>query len=216
MDIKNQLLGIQYVYFGNLLEHLPQYKSGLFHGLALHPKSDKDIQHDARDILPFESDSILGFQSEDVFEHLEYATIPGVLDEIYRCLQIGGKFRMSMPDYNSPLLRRRSVYDSDGMILCDLSMGGSVSASCNTTVTPSFMSDGDAHLWFPTYTHVMELILASDIRKCREICFQHVWVDRQAFILNDFEAGYMPVMRIPPNDMRADGKPISLVVDFWK
>jgi hypothetical protein len=34
-----------FLYFGNLIPHEKQYKSGLFYGLALHPKFDRDISH---------------------------------------------------------------------------------------------------------------------------------------------------------------------------
>lgn len=209
-------MDIRYLYFGNLFVPSHQYKSGLFHGLALYPKSDRDIQHDARLPLPFSNETILGFQSQDVFEHLEYDLVPKVLDEIYRCLVVGGRFRLSLPDYNSPLLRARSIYDSDGNILCDLAMGGRVEAKLNAKTEVSFQPGGDSHLWFPVYCNVMSLILSSQLRKSAEIKFQHCWIDKHNSICHDFEQGEMPVSRIPPFDMRADGKPISIVVDFVK
>lgn len=209
-------MDVKFLYFGNLFEQSPQYRSGLFHGLALHPKSDRDIHHDARLPLPFADGSILGFQSQDVFEHIEYEKVPKILDEVFRCLKPGGLFRLSLPDYNSPLLRRRSVYDAEGNILCDLAMGGRVKARLNGPVEVEFLPGGDAHLWFPTYTSVMELILLSEIRKASKIIFHHAWISRTHYICRSFEQGYMPVSRIPPFDMRADGKPISIVVDFIK
>lgn len=39
------------------------------------------------------------YQSEDVFEHIEYQTIPSIFNEIYRVLKPNGLFRLSMPDY---------------------------------------------------------------------------------------------------------------------
>ena len=95
-------------YFGNLHPWLPQFDT--FKGLALQPQFEHDIQHDARHPLPLPDDSVDGFQSEDVFEHLEYERVSSVFDEIFRCLTSGGMFRLSMPDYNSPLLRSRSLY----------------------------------------------------------------------------------------------------------
>lgn len=209
-------MDIHYLYFGNLFENTPQYKSGLFHGLALHPVSDKDLVQDARHALPFKNNQIAGFQSQDVFEHLEFEKIPDVFNEIYRCLKPGGIFRLSLPDYNSPLLKRRSVYDWEGNILCDLAMGGRVSAQLNTPVEVSFLPGGDSHLWFPTYTLLQAQILNSELRKCSSICFQHAWISATRYICNVFEQGDMPVSRTPPLDMRADGKPISIVVDFVK
>ena len=101
----------KYIYFGNLLPNEEQYKSGLFVGLALSKKYDRDIVHDATTKLPFSDNSIIGFQSQDVFEHIEFSKIPAILDEIFRCLRQKGILRLSVPDYNSPLLRNRSIYD---------------------------------------------------------------------------------------------------------
>lgn len=210
-------VGDNFIYFGNLLPDEPQYKSGLFYGLALIPRFDKDILHDARCRMPFSDGSIAGFQAQDVFEHIPYDDLTSILDDIFRCLRSGGIFRLSVPDYNSPLLRRRSVYDCDGNILCDLAMGGHVSAPISGPVQVRFIaSAGEAHLWFPTYVNLMRLVLSSEIRKCASIKVHHAWFDERSYICEPFDQRTMPVGRVPPGDMRADGKPISLVVDFIK
>jgi SAM-dependent methyltransferase len=206
-----------FIYFGNIFPNEPQYKSGLFYGLALTSKFDRDIAHDARLPMPFADDSIKGFQSQDVFEHIPYADVSRILDDIFRFLRPKGLFRLSIPDYNSPLLRKRSVYDYDGNILCDLAMGGKVSAhSLSGSVKVDLADGGDAHLWFPTYTNVMQLIVSSNIRKCNTIKVQHAWIDANNCICEPFDHGVMPVIRTPPRDMRANGKPISIVIDFIK
>jgi SAM-dependent methyltransferase len=205
-----------FIYFGNLYPHEPQFQSGLFRALALHPKFEFDIAHDASQPLPFADGSIKGFQSQDVFEHIPYEKVSGILDEVYRCLQPGGVFRLSMPDYNSPLLRNRSVYDSYGRILCDAAMGGSVSGNLSGSLDVNFVGNGDAHIWFPTYSKTLELIVSSRIRLCTTIEFHHYWADSYSYRCVPFEPSVMPVHRAPPADMRADGKPISIVVDFVK
>jgi SAM-dependent methyltransferase len=210
------LEAITYLYFGNLFPGEAQFGSGQFHGLALNPRFQRDIPHDAAMPLPFPDASIKGFQSQDVFEHIEYGKVPPILDEIFRCLRPGGLFRLSLPDYNSPLLRNRSVYDSDGNILCDLSMGGSVSSRLNEEVKVSFAGGGEAHLWFPTYANVLQLVLSSRLRKCDAITVHHAWYDRRSFVCQPFDGGVMPVRRAPPNDMRAQGRPVSLIIDFVK
>jgi len=207
---------ISYLYFGNLFPGEPQYKSGTFHGLALREKFDKDIAHDARKPMPFGDGSINGFQSQDVFEHIEYENVSAIFDEIFRCLKVGGLFRLSLPDYNSPLLIGRSVYDSTGKILCDLAMGGAVTCKLNDKIKVTFGGGGESHLWFPTYSNVTRLILASELRKCTSIKFHHAFFDAHEFICEPFDQNIMPVSRVPPKDMRAGGKPISIVVDFVK
>jgi hypothetical protein len=206
----------KYIYFGNLFPAEDQYKSGLFRGLSLHPKFDRDIPHDARHPMAFSDNSVEGFQSQDVFEHIEFELVAGILDDIYRCMTPGGIFRLSLPDYNGPLLRSRSVYDCNGKILHDSSMGGAVSGQLSGGLTVTFPDNGDAHLWFPTYANVLDLIVKSQIRKCTVVNFYHYWLNATEFVCKPFDQSIMPVIRTPPRDMRAQGKPISLVVDFVK
>ncbi len=214
---ENALLLDSFFYFGNLFPHEPQYQSGMFYGLALHKQFDRDILHDARSRMPFPDESVKGFQSQDVFEHVPYNEVPALLDDIFRCLRVGGIFRLSVPDYNCPLLRQRSVYDASGNILCDLAMGGRVSAELNTPVNIEIVGrKGDGHLWFPTYANVTHLILLSNIRRCNKIKLQHGWFDPIHYACEQFDQSIMPVSRTPPGDMRADGRPISLVIDFIK
>ena len=148
------------IYFGNLLPHEPQFQSGRWRGLALDPRHGHDIKHDAREPMPFADDSVPGFQSQDVFEHIEREKITPIFDDIYRCLRPGGLFRLSVPDYHAPLLRRRSVFDSHGRVLCDVLMGGSV-ANAEGGIAVKMTPGGGSHLWFPTYTQVLTLVLAS-------------------------------------------------------
>ncbi len=206
----------EYVYFGNLFPNEPQYKSGKFCGLALTPRFDRDIPHDARSPMQFEAGSISGFQSQDVFEHIEFEKIPAILDDIYRCLRPGGLFRLSVPDYRSPLLKERSVYDHKGRVVLDTFMGGSVGPGPDGKLQVRMPTDGRAHLWHPTVETVREAILASDIRKCSTIDFLHYWKSDDEWVAKPIDQSLMPVSRIPPHDMRADGRPISLVVDFIK
>jgi SAM-dependent methyltransferase len=206
----------RYLYFGNLAPREQQYKSGYFYGLTPHPEADRDICHDARDRLPFAEASIKAIQSQDVFEHIEYDRVAFIFDEIFRCLIPGGIFRLSMPDYNSPLLKSRSVYDADANVLFDAAMGGSVVGKMNGGIEVKFAPNGEAHLWFPTYSNVTALILSSQIRKSSTIDVHHAWIDAKRFICKEFDQAIMPVRRSPPNDMRADGKPISIIIDFIK
>ena len=206
----------KYIYFGSLLPVEEQYKSDLFRGLALSNPHDKDIVHDIRNPLPFQNESIRGFQSQDVFEHVERELVPKIFDEIFRCLMRGGLFRLSLPDYNSPLLRSRSAYDSEGNILGDLAVGATLTGIMNGGIDVKFVEDGDAHLWFPTYDQTLHLILHSELRKSLSISVHHAWLNRTQFIINDFDQSVMPVQRVPPLDMRAGGKPVSIVIDFVK
>lgn len=205
------------LYYGNLLPDEAQFASGRFVGLAFAPKYPRDIRHDAYDRLALPDDCIRRIQSQDVFEHLEYERIPAIFDDIHRVLAPGGMFRLSLPDYLSAPLRRRSVFDANGQILGDLMMGAKVGYdSASGGVAVRFTTDGDAHVWFPDYQQVARLILRSSIRFCRRIEFHHYHLTASSWVCNPFPDEGMPVMRAPPRDMRANGAPVSLIVDFLK
>ncbi len=58
----------------------------------------------------------------------------------------------------------------------------------------------------PTYVNLMRLVLSSEIRKCASIKVHHAWFDERSYICEPFDQRTMPVGRVPPGDMRADGK----------
>ena len=84
------------------------------------------------------------------------------------------------------------------------------------TAKARFSKNGDAHIWFPTYEVVNELILQSRLRLCRTIEFWHYIHFDGTSVVRDFPHLEMPVKRCPPRDMRSGGKPISIIVDFAK
>jgi SAM-dependent methyltransferase len=215
--IANYDINGKYLYYGNLLPDEPQFKNDKFIGLALTPLYPKDIKHNAHDNLPFKDNSINKIQSQDVFEHLEYDKLPHVFNEIYRVLSPGGVFRLSLPDYNSPPLWADCIFDHNGNVIADISCGGSViydrSIPGKRVV---FTTDGGAHLWFPTYDVVNKLIDKSNIKNCTTITFYHYFKNREEFVCNPIPENEMFISRIPPHDTRAEGKPLSIVVDFVK
>jgi SAM-dependent methyltransferase len=216
----------KYLYFGNLGTNEKQFQIKEFLGLALHPKHDREIKHNALDTLPFENDSISKVQSQDVFEHLPYDSIPKIFDDIFRVMKTGGVFRLSVPDYRSPLSKKRSVYDYRGNVLGDLMMGASVSYDFTEgqktgwnpehPIMVKFSGNGNAHIWFPRYESVLDLIIHSKIRHCREIMFYQYYLNDDTYVCDSIPENEMYVMRCAPNDKRSGGKPISIVVDFVK
>lgn len=207
----------QYLYFGSLGLHERQYQVPNFIGLALEPKHDREIRHDATAALPFGDNSIAKVQSQDVFEHLPFEKVPFVMDEVYRVLKPGGTFRLSVPDYRSPVLKRRSVYDWRGRVTGDLLMGATPYLDETTgDARVRFSEDGHAHVWFPRYELVTHLILKSEIRKSREIKFHQCFVDDHSYLCGPIPENEMYVQRAAPHDRRAGGAPVSIVVDFTK
>jgi len=156
-------------------------------------------------------------QAEDVLEHIELSDLPKVFDEIFRILKSGGVYRLSVPDYNSIVLQKRSIYDFEGRVLADPLTGSSVFYDPKSEKTlVKHRSDGNSHLWFPTKNLIDELIQSSELRFCASIYYHHYSSSEGFFLVQNFPDLYMPVFRSPPNDMRANGLPVSIIVDFTK
>lgn len=213
----NQVLNDPYLYLGSLGPEERQYSIPNFIGLALNPRHDREIRHNLHEPLPFPDDSVRKVQAQDVFEHLEPNRVPMIMDEVYRVLKPGGVFRLSVPDYNSPVLTKRSVFDARGEIIADLAMGMQVTYDKDTAATRVILhGNGVDHLWFPTYEAVQAMISQSEIRNCSRIQFLQHFIDRERFVCDEVPENEMVVIRSPPYDMRAGGKPVSIIVDFTK
>jgi len=206
----------QYLYFGSLGLHERQYQIANFIGLALQPAHDREIQHNFTDPLPFADGSIAKIQAQDVLEHVAFEKVPAILDEIYRVLRPGGIFRLSVPDYRSPVLKRRSIYDARGRVIGDLLMGATSYLDQTTgDARVRFSEDGDAHLWFPRYELITHLVLKSEIRKAA-IHFYQAFLDDHSYLCEPVPENEMFVQRAAPHDRRAGGAPISIIADFVK
>ena len=206
----------QYLYFGSLGLHERQYQIANFIGLALQPAHDREIQHNFADPLPFADASIAKIQAQDVLEHVAFEKVPAILDEIYRVLRPGGIFRLSVPDYRSPVLKRRSIYDARGRVIGDLLMGATSYLDQTTgDARVRFSEDGDAHLWFPRYELITHLVLKSEIREAA-IHFYQAFLDDHSYLCEPVPENEMFVQRAAPHDRRAGGAPISIIADFVK
>jgi SAM-dependent methyltransferase len=205
-----------YLYFGSLGPHERQYQVPNFIGLALEPRHEREVRHDLTAALPYAAGSIAKVQAQDVLEHLPFERVPFVLDEIYRVLKPGGVFRLSVPDYRSPVHRRRSVYDWRGRVTGDLMMGAEpYFDSATGEARIRFAEGGEAHIWFPRYELITHLLLKSEIRKSR-ITFWQAFLDDHTFLAEPFPENEMYVQRALPHDRRAGGQPVSIVADFFK
>ena len=205
-----------YLYFGSLGQHERQFQIANFVGLALEPAHDREIKHDLTGPLPYANDSVAKIQAQDVLEHLPFEKVPFVLDEIYRVLKPGGTFRLSVPDYRSPVQKRRSIYDARGRVIGDLLMGAtSYLDQATGDARVRFSEDGEAHIWFPRYELVTHLVLKSELRKAR-IHFYQAFLDDHTYLCEPVPENEMFVQRAVPHDRRAGGAPTSIIADFVK
>lgn len=194
------------LYAGNIDRTLRQFAT--HYGITPFLSSSRNIRHDIRHPLPIPDNSVGVYQSEDVFEHIEYLKIGRILCEIYRVLRPGGLFRFSVPDYRCPIFFDRSLKDDDGRIVFDPGGGGRFESG-------KVVEGG--HLWFPVYEVVKTLFDESPFEHVR---FLHYTDQKGQSVLNpiDYALGY--VQRTPDNDTRISKTSpriaISIVVDAQK
>jgi len=209
-----------FLYHGSLGKNELQYKDERFIGLPLSTRNHyREIPCDLNKKLPFPNCCADAFQSQDVLEHIEPENIINCLNEIYRILKHKGFFRLSVPDYNSPFLKKRSIYNYKGEILGDVALSAiALTKGYDSEVYISHnCSPGDAHLWFPTYELVNKYISESDFAKAFSCEWIHANLKNGKTILKNIpENNTFNVTRCPPNDMRANGLPVSLIVDLVK
>lgn len=195
--------GEKRLYAGDI-SHPALHKKSL--GLSLSKRDWRHIRCDVTRPLPFKTNTIDVFQSEDVFEHISYDQLPAVLSEILRVLKPGGLFRLSVPDYRSQILKDRTHYDDQGNPIFDPGGGG-------------FFADGmvcgGGRLWFPRIETVRELFEGIGFSKIESLHF-HDEVGNPHLTEIDYRLGH--VLRTPDFDQRARtlGAPLSIVVDATK
>ena len=177
-----------------------------FVGLSLSQSSERHIRHDVTQKYPLPDNSVDIYQSEDVFEHIDYDRLPAVIDEIFRILKSGGIFRLSLPDYRCNTVFERSIKDSAGNIQFDPGGGG-------TFVDGRVMDGG--HVWFPRYESVKRLLEGS---RFQNISFLHYYDEKGEGVTNPIDYSIGLVQRTPDYDSRVSNpyRPLSLVVDCRK
>jgi SAM-dependent methyltransferase len=196
--------GITRLYAGGLDRGLPQFHTHL--GLTPFEYSTRNIRHDLRQPMPLADKSVDVFQSEDVFEHIPYADLPPIIDEIFRVLKPGGLFRLSVPDYRCDILRDRSIKDDAGNIVFDPGGGGGFE---NGKVI-----DG-GHLWFPVYETVKALLEQSSFARNGTVDFLHYTAASGESMLSPIDYSLGHIQRTPDHDDRVQSprRCMSLVVD---
>ena len=152
-DIKNNKK--IYLYAGDCINNISQYP---FIGLSLRYNNNTNIQHNILNKTDLYDNSVDIYQSEDVFEHIEYDKLYDVINEIYRVLKPGGLFRLSVPDYRCDILYNRSEKNDDNKIIFDKGGGGDYDYENKKVIN-------GGHLWFPKYELVKSLLDKTNFEK---------------------------------------------------
>ncbi|WP_082953423.1 methyltransferase domain-containing protein [Mycobacterium sp. E3251] len=205
-------LSVVNLYAGDLPD-MPEYRTRRQVGLSLSQDDEWHIRHDVSKPLPIPEESVDTYQSEDVFEHVEYVKLPATISEIYRILKKGGLFRLSLPDYRCDVLYDRSVKDRAGNILFDPSGGGEYKRRPPIFGKKKVVRGG--HVWFPKFETASQLLKDA---KFSSVEFLHYYDENGTPHTKpiDYSKGF--VKRTPDNDERVSHpfRPMSLVVDCIK
>lgn len=179
-------------------------------GLSLSRNDNFHIKHDVRNRLPIPDNTVDIYQSEDVFEHIEYDLVKGIIFEIYRVLKKGALFRLSLPDYRCDILYKRSKKNIFNQIIFDPGGGGSLEKNFFYTK----VIDG-GHVWFPKYELVKKIFIGIPFS---EIKFLHYYDERGVSHTSPIDYSQCWVKRTPDNDerVRSPYRAMSIVVDCIK
>lgn len=204
-DIKNNKN--IYLYAGDCINNKTNIQ---FVGLSLENNNDTNIKHNVLNKMDINDNSVDIYQSEDVFEHIEYDKLCDVINEIYRVLKPGGLFRLSMPDYRCDVLYNRSEKNEKNEIIFDKGGGGNYDYKNKKVIN-------GGHLWFPKYELVKHLLDNTNFENDK-IKYLHYYDENSNPITKiiDYSKGY--IQRTPDNDKRVQ-KPyrvMSIVVDCYK
>ena len=182
------------------------YENEGFVGVSIRQADWNTIQHDITRPYPLADNTVSLYQAEDVLEHIPYDRLVDVLNEIYRVLKPGCRFRLSVPDYRCDVYADRCQRGPDGAIVFDPGGGGWYRDGT---------LGGGAHLWFPTYEQVVALAEKSNFTKWE---FYHYYDENGTSVTKpiDYSLGY--VDRTPDHDPRVKDpyRALSIVVDFIK
>lgn len=192
-----------YLYAGDVPKQAEYDK---FIGLSISQNDSKHIKHDITKKHELPDNSVDIYQAEDVFEHIEFKKLNGIVNDIYRILKPKGIFRLSVPDYRCDILYQRSIKDSSGKILFDPLGGGHYKDGKVTDM---------GHLWFPQYESVKSLLEKSYFKT---VVFYHYYNENGIGITNEIDYSVGFVQRTPDNDERVKNpyRPLSIVVDCIK
>lgn len=197
------------LYAGDIMDHNRLTITGLnFVGLSLTRNDHMHIQHNLLHKHDLPDNSVSVYQAEDVMEHIDLDKLVDVFNDIYRILEPGGLFRLSIPDYRCDVLKNRSICDDQGNIIFDPNGGGTYDEVNKTVI------DG-GHVWFPKYEIVKELL---DKTHFTNVDFLHYHKNDESFVLKvvDYSLGY--ISRTPDHDDRVKNpkQPMSIIVDCYK
>lgn len=174
---------------------IPLWRKDNIVGLSLTRDDGRHIKHDITIPFPLDDGSVDRFESESVFEYIKPTKLHSVINEIHRILRVGGLFRLSVPDYRSPIMYDRCL-KCDGKIYEDPFGGKGV-------------------VWFPTIESMVWLLEKTQFKNVE---YLHYYLLDGTPVAKKIDHSLGKIQRTPDFDIRVKdtGLPLSLVVDLVK
>ncbi|MDE7331777.1 MAG: methyltransferase domain-containing protein [Lachnospiraceae bacterium] len=148
-------------YAGDIYDEIHRNEADLI-GLSINKADDKHILHDIRKPYPIADNSIDRYEAEEVFEYIDEKDLVQTINEIYRILKKGAVLRVSMPDYYSPYMKRRSMTDRNGNIIFDAGGGGKYDESGKIC---------GGQVFFATYDNFRNILAKTQFQKIDWLCY---------------------------------------------
>lgn len=148
------------LYAGDIVDEIHYHEENLY-GLSINKSDEKHIFHNIMDHYPIPDNCIYRYEAEEVLEYVPKERQKSTLNEICRILKKGCCCRITIPDFNSPYLKNRTMTDSHGTLVFDAGAGGRYGKNG---------IEGGA-VYFSTYEDFKEILEQTDFTSFDWLCY---------------------------------------------
>lgn len=148
------------LYAGDICDLYHLNEENLY-GLSINKADARHIFHNIMDSYPLPDSCISRYELEEVLEYIPRELQKSTLNEICRILKPESLCRITVPDFNSPYLRERTMMSQDGEFLFDAGAGGNYDENG--------ISNGN--IYFSTYEDFNEILKQTDFSSIEWLCY---------------------------------------------
>ena len=148
------------LYAGDICDAVHLNEKNLY-GLSINKADERHIYHNIMEKYPLPDGCISRYELEEVLEYIPRELQKSTLNEICRILKPESLCRITIPDFNSPYLRERTMMSKDGKFMFDAGAGG------------NYNENGieNGNIYFPTYEDFNEILKRTDFSSIDWLCY---------------------------------------------